>query len=302
MQKAKCEIVKISVKKAKGIIDNEMFPNQRQARAYHIHNLARAMREDRFSPGSTLTFGCIDGHRYLIDGQNRLRAVMEAEIPISFSVVEIDCEALEDVRVLYARFDKHKPRSIKDIIRAKNLSEKFDITETMCIYIWSGLRNIYNQWFNVPRENITDEDIERWMDDWVAPVGDYMELLDRHYNHSFMKKPPMIACSLLVLKYSYKKGFDFIRCLMADDGLHQGTPEKTTHDFLLNLFTNVNLGTTRSAAKFQVGNKAFSCGWNSYHKGKALATISYAQKHLNRIELSGVPLAELREADHLLIK
>lgn len=97
----------IDVKKAEAWLE-KLHPSQRNVRRHHVSTMANAMRTGRFKfTADPIRF---DNKGQLIDGQHRLRAVVEAGVPI-YSVV---CARLRDSDVAAYIDTVSAPRSVHD--------------------------------------------------------------------------------------------------------------------------------------------------------------------------------------------
>lgn len=118
----------ISPKQARAILETETYPQQRPLRPYHIAYLQGLIERGSFRPGTLISFGVIDGTRYLVNGQHTLAALGQTTGgPLWLQEEEIRVETLEEVGMLYESYDRNLARSWADLYNADLQLQQYEL-------------------------------------------------------------------------------------------------------------------------------------------------------------------------------
>jgi hypothetical protein len=124
-EKLTTRLQEIRSPEASVLLGQTIFPNQRPLRRQKVQAMAYDMQHDNFIPGTQLAFALLpDGTRYLLNGQHRLHAVIEADCPIVFEVLDMGVASLAEAKKLYKNFDVGLPRTKLDLFIADDFLDE----------------------------------------------------------------------------------------------------------------------------------------------------------------------------------
>lgn len=112
------DYVVIDAVEAQRWLDEYKYPKQRPLIRSYVRDLADAMRRGAFDAEEQLQIAVLGDQWFLVDGQNRLAAVVECGIAFEFSVQWTIAQTMYEVDVLYSRLDQGKGRTANQRISA----------------------------------------------------------------------------------------------------------------------------------------------------------------------------------------
>jgi hypothetical protein len=120
---------------ARAIVTNELYERQRQLDQAVVREYALAMLNGEFRQGTIISFCVYRGKRYLVNGQHTLHAIMLAGHPLELGIEEIAVETLEERATWFAKYDRLKLRSLKQIYEAHVMHEtlNFNKSQMVCL-------------------------------------------------------------------------------------------------------------------------------------------------------------------------
>ena len=271
------------------------FGGQRNLREHHVFLLAGEMERGTFVPHNAITFAIVDGERYLVDGQHRLKAVSLYGEPVPMPILEIPASNMDEVRRLYGNIDQGLKRSATDAIRAMGLSDEFGLAERRVQRMSGALRVIATR-FTDATSGMTRSDNRRkraltrsnavnttLLRAWEREVHRYYEIVEGGEPSivAMFDRAAVLACALLTIRHAEPEAEAFWRDAARDDGLAMHDPRKR---FIVWL---------RDAAKPKAGEigRAFAVAWRNYLKGNELKLIRYNTRsplEIERIDLDAV--------------
>lgn len=170
--------VPLSAEQAAAVIENCRYERQRDETRSpeHISVLAEQMRRGYWLPKSQIDFARLDDKLILVNGHHRMRAQMDADQTILWSIVIHPCETIEDVRKLYYRFDTNvRARSGQNILNGIAFDEVSGLSKSVGTALWRAVP-IISAGLRVGGRDKREEQVysRRMTDDRIAKA---MELL-----------------------------------------------------------------------------------------------------------------------------
>lgn len=225
---------------------------------------------------------------YLINGRNRLNAVVESGIPTMFLVEHHLCSRPVDVHRLYMHQDRGKVRSAADVYRAMGLAEALDLSNHYLRLIGEA-EHYLRSGFEVRRQLLINaEKRAEFIIDWVQEGRDWISCFGSSRSRfiAYLTASPVTAVALVILRFQPQKAMTFLTAMAHDDGLAQGTPEKALHDWILE--TRV-----RGMAEHHYA-RHIAAGWNAAFEGRSLSRIVVRDLSLP-IRIAGTPFTGKQE-------
>jgi len=100
------------------LAERNNYCGQRPLRQSHVDYLAKKMEKGLFHVATVTYAKFPDGSWVLVDGQHSLSGAVQTGIPINASIHGFECQAEEDVFILFSEIDRGMRRSQTDITRA----------------------------------------------------------------------------------------------------------------------------------------------------------------------------------------
>jgi hypothetical protein len=225
---------------------------------------------------------------FLINGRNRLSAVVDSGIAQTFLVEHHLCSRPIDVHRLYMHQDRGKPRSAADVYRAMGLAEALDLSNHYLRLIGEA-EHYLRSGFEVRRQVLINaEKRAEFIIDWVREGRDWIQCFQSSRSRfvPYFTASPVTAVALVCLRFQPQKAMEFFSAMCHDDALNQGTPEKSLHDWLLE--TRVREMAEHHYARY------VAAGWNAYYEGRALSRIVVRDLSLP-IRIAGTPFTGKQE-------
>jgi len=261
--------VTITPRFADQILQTMNYSKQRRVENSHVAALAEQLRRGQFLAGTQVAFGKLpDGTLHLVNGQHRLTAVRDANVPMEFQVVVIPCIDEHALDVLYYRFDTVIRKRSSAVVRATlGFAEEWEITATLGGGIWEAIPLIAHKLKQVPGG--------LWEPNLKTPDGRYelavpFKTQAKQYNDAIagaiktrrkrLTNGGVVAVGLLTLRDQPIKALAFWKGVADNDGLRKGDARHALVEYFAstNLMTpNVAIAVCRSA-------------WNAWARGKAL--------------------------------
>ncbi|HWX75987.1 MAG TPA: hypothetical protein VNY32_00840, partial [Candidatus Acidoferrales bacterium] len=223
------------------------FDRQRTPRDHHVILLWEEMENGTFFPHSTIAFAELDGKRYLIDGQHRLKAVSYYGKPVKMLIMIKKATSTKQIEEWYASIDQGLRRTAYDAIRAQGLSSDLGINDTQAGRVSGAVRLIASGFIDMTagvgkdkhvrmRGARSNARVSELLREWASEAKRYFELVhggETANMHLFLRAP-VIACALLTIRHSPEKARDFWYEMARDDGLRAHDPRKRFLSWLRN--------------------------------------------------------------------
>lgn len=271
---------------AEAVLAHMNFPDQRVIMKFQVDRLAAMMLEGKWQPGSQIAFVRLpDGSMLLVNGQHRMRAVVQTRMPIECQVLVIPVADIAEARVVYYRFDTVQSlRTARQVARSIGLSEHLSIPKgyvaaalQVAPILASGLRNLQGS-LRDPILATPDGQIAAIAPYW-GEVKRYSEFTgDTDFIRRKLKVTGTMAVALMTLKYQPEKAATFWSGVATDDGLGRRDPRKV----LLRDWA------TRKEVTGNIAICVAARAWNAWFEQREIQHIRAT--HLGDVSLLGTPI------------
>lgn len=266
------ESLRISPAEAQSFLDNNNFQFQRSLRPAHIAALVSAMKNGDFPPGTPICFVKTPAYLKLVDGQHRLRAQIEAQIEIDYTVITLITDKDAAASSLYTQFDIGAKRSIADRMKALNLESHINLPTKQANLLAAGAPYLKYRFGKISSSQVTQiTPLQRLEIIKEFEVGailffECMKPAENWILKAFMR-PHFVALGAYLCQYAPKQAQDFWTAIASNT--LGGTTDPRSHMF--NLAQNVETKTI-ALRRAVVISQAFIRGWNAIIEGKPLTT------------------------------
>jgi hypothetical protein len=221
---------------------------------------------------------------YLLNGYNRLGGVLASGLAVRFLVEHHHLADAAAVHDLYAVQDRGRSRSISDVLRSLGLPDELQI-RIDALKTASEAEPLIAGNFEHRQKTQTDAfGRVAFIRDWLPEIRSWVEATagTPHRLRPFVYPAPVTAVFLYILRHQPERAPAFIRAICHDDGLHVGTPEKTTLDWLQD-----NRVRTMQVASYA---RHVAAGWNAYYENRPLERLLVRDIAATRPRIAGTPL------------
>lgn len=286
MNNINTNFIKITPELAKEYI-GLIYEHQRPVNQSHVDYLADAMQKKLFDPTSNIAFAVLNGNKVLIDGQHTLRAIMKSGMPQRLMVSDYFVGQENDIARLYSHFNIGKTRTLYDSIRAYGVSERLGLKSTKINQVAAAIRYMKA---GFPRyksnERYQHEEMIELVSKWQEEAHIIYNTIDGS-EFTIKRKfcsAPSLAVLLVIVRYSPKKGVDFVH-LVNDDGLKRGDPRKAILNYMRQISQHTGTG-LRPQSAGDIARAVAKC-WGKYH---------------DDLKLNSVRLSSLDSAKNIVIR
>lgn len=231
-------VTTLDARQAQEMLDAFPYVLQRTINTANVAYYAESMKAGKWMISDPITIAHApddNGHMaaYLVNGQHRLHAVIEAKVPVTFVIQHIMHEDLDEVARLYGVLDTQKTRSIRDMGRAMRLADKFAMSEWDTKHLLSALPFLHNG-FKRGSKYLFTPDCKLEMFGEYAP---FMRVATKYFQggniklqHQARRSGPL-SVALITIRdarqvYGGEKVLNFWSAIVRDDGLKLGDPRK----------------------------------------------------------------------------
>lgn len=263
----------VSPELAQRILAEARYDGQRPIRSHHVALLADFMRRKRWTPGSQICFGSLNGRLSLVNGQHRMMAVIESGETIEFQVLIVPVSTGEELAALYYRFDvAQRQRSLAEVLNPTGIADSHGLSKSMMKSVYGAVGLITNHFQrpNYQQDPIKARSIDARLDaarSWWPFGAEYEKLVNEAPAETKKRllNQGIVSVALVTLKYQPEKARPFWSGVAADDGLRRGDPR---HTFLSDLRSRLfNQGTIEGSVR------APSVAWNAWYEGRQIKII-----------------------------
>lgn len=227
----------------------------------------------------------LQGKRYLVNGQHRLRAVINAGIPVYFDVITRIVDTERDLYADYAVIDRQLPRSTRQIIRAVNLASDLGMTEQQAgrltaamLPIASGFTASYARHDQARTVNGRMELARAWNQEAIhafATIGEGDKPRIRT-----LYTVPVFSVALVTFRFQPEKAEIFWQKVATMVNLTEDDPAYTLAEYLMRIKVH-----NRIYANIW---KACARTWNAYFTNRSLRYLKMLEGN-DPIEINGTP-------------
>lgn len=268
------------------ILDTMIYDKQRRTEKAHIATLAEEIRRDKFFGGTQIAFGQLpDSSLHLVNGQHRLRAVIEAQRQLEFQILIVPCADRQELDTLYYRFDTVMRRRTGATVRgAIGFAKEWGITNGVAGGLWEagpiiahGLKSVPGGVFE-PHLKTPDGRYEAIIP-FQRQAVQFSEAvsLASAARKKRLTNGGVVAVALLTLRDQPDKALPFWCGVAENSGLQKGDPRHALVEYLGGtplLIPNAAINVCRNA-------------WNNWFRNKAV-------KYLKATETDDVKLLGVR--------
>jgi hypothetical protein len=297
--KIKTEVETIDAKRATWLLENCHFEFQRDTNTSTAKNwidfLARQMIKGRFHPTSPLIFAVSKNNKfnYLLNGYHTLKAIVKSDCTFIMVIVTFYVENKKEASVLYTHIDIGKNRTGSQRLTALEIAKELDVKITYIGKATSAIRYIVSGFPNSHAKTmLAIEDEVYFLREWKAEIFFYFDIYKEVTVSEAMKQrvliAPVLAPSIVVLRYDFDNATTFIKRMMNGAGLDSDSPILKFRDRLIE--TRRLAGSTNVVTQGHL-SRAFAKTWNAFVKGQSMAQLKVGNKEVEKnIILNNTPL------------
>lgn len=265
-------VVTISPKSALHMIENEMWPDQRPVEHGMVGFLAEAMRRDQFNGGSSIQLAmCPQGKWYVLDGQNRLHAIVKYGAAVAIVVVRHECKSMQEIGEIYSRIDRGRGRSMVDAMRGLGLlRDETELCRTelkhfgqASVLLSADLtsKKISGANYHSRSAEARQEEMQKWR----HAAGEYFDATRTATEAKLFDRREVVAIGILTFADAPDAASAFWRAAAADDGLRATDPRKK-------MLETMRKTPATSAGMGYLSHVVAAC-WNAYVEGRDLSKV-----------------------------
>jgi hypothetical protein len=205
--------------------------------------------------------------RYLLNGRNRLMAVVESGASVPFLIEMHETEIEDDVHNLYSWQDRGRSRTVADVFRSVALEHELNLPIGHLRICGEAFQHITTE-FNPRRRWLTDAYARvAFVREWREPARLWHEALRgaRSAFRNHITASPVTAVAMVTLRDQPEKALKFWSDIATQDALRLGTPEKTLVDWLTD--NRVREHGEAHYARF------IATGWNAWFVGNEVERL-----------------------------
>lgn len=261
------------------------FDRQRPLNQNYVFLWAEEMRRGEFRAQSQIRIAICNGTQYLVDGQHRLNAQVEANVPMVYTITYTECSDEEEIGRLYSVIDRGQPRTVPQLLNAQDIDVArsfgfgpglLTVMNAASVWIESGFATTSGQISYLSR---SEDQIVRRVKEWSPAFASYHAALSGKSLSSHAGKKAkhvgMVASALLQYRYCVQNADEFWVPLAEDDGLRLGDPRKT----LLRTMEEERAYTITKERWFFASIAA----WNAWVEGRELRHVQKVKRLPPRI-------------------
>lgn len=249
------------------IIEHWVFPRQRTVRPRRVLHLARLMRNGEFAPSEIKVAILPDGRHMLLNGQHRVRAVVESGCTILVGLTTIHVEDQAMVEMLYSAEDRQGPRTINDIFIGLGLDDKLSFSRPLVNRAGAALRVIASGFDSSRNSNFQVSDIRRGdlIVEWADTIRRWDEVIGSpgHTRGSSnrVNVSGVMSVGLVTFRYQPIIAMPFWKAVRDDSGLIKGTTERRMVDYITRDMDATSCQPATAA-------RSVAAIWNAHFKGR----------------------------------
>jgi len=270
-------------------LSRNKYSRQRPLDKKKVDKYAELMVAGKFLPGQDISFGVLDGHAYLLNGQHRLHAICKSGESLWFEVKMYPARDERHLAEMYAVFDtRGTARTLAEVLIAFGVDASLGVGKDALTRITAALRLIESDFNQITHraQNLTDEEL-------VDLSSFYADAIGKFYNATRHPAPllkrPLLRASVISLgivtfhqaaeEYGEDIVGNFWKGLAGNEGLYKGDPRRTAYDHL----TTTQIETAQAvkdkkmvSAQFQ--SRYLANCWNAYIENR---NITSAKPNVN---------------------
>lgn len=271
------------------VIAERVYERQRPAEAYHVRYLADMLRRGELQPGRQIWFGLLDGRLHLIDGQHRLRALIEAGLPLGFQVEFLAVADTDELHEAYITFDRiGRPRSLSEMLASLGIAEKHELGKQVATSVFRAAFLLHYSfepphYMDDPIAVRSDKERLTYAEPYWAVARDYEKIITGApaITRRRLRSPQVMAVGLITLLHQPEMAKLFWTGLADNDGLRKHDPRHT-------LLTWLNGNAFGNGAGVPTGAVATALAWNAFFAHRTIETLKVGS--VVSIRIAGTPI------------
>jgi len=267
------------------------YEYERPLKKWRVDFLVAEIERGGFEQGRQISFALFDGKLIRVNGQHRLRAVVETGEAQTF-MVEVKPVADEhELAALYATYD-NESRTLSEtagpLMKKGDLGKEEVATLLRSVqFIYTGFRKADDRQAATMRSHVMRNQVAAL---WYPYAARYFELTEQAPGNgkAALRRQSVAAVALYTLKFQPQKAAEFWQGLAMDDGLRRTDPRKS-------LLEKLRSGDEARSVVFQM--HAVAAAWNAFFAGRKLKEV---RVRLNKpFRIAGTPVMVQRLDEEL---
>ena len=228
---------------ARFILNEYNYEDNREIRKEHVRELTNHLlngtMRNHISMPKFAVCGFEKNKVVLVDGNHTVNAIVNAQRSYPTFAVFYNCAMIADLEDLYVSLDRNLPRRLSDFFEAYQLDDAtgFYLKKQKQMIIsgirlfQSGLTSYRTERTNQLEKHELVSSVLCW-----APEMRMYENLRANAEPTIkrrMRCAPLVATSLLIMRFHPNKGNEFFNKVFSGDNLHAGTPEHALYNYIL---------------------------------------------------------------------
>ncbi len=269
-----------------------MHSVMRAVREAHVNYLAKEMARGMFGSATIAFADCKEnGRRFIVNGNHTLRAIVRSGVTLYLTVEHNECDTMDQVRHLYATYDKNLLRGRADSLRAYRAGEVLGITQTDVAALSAGVAFIlqdFGKFGGGQGGRIPDDVLLREMKQWIAPFGQLLVAVGAAstgpWHRRIIRRRAVLAVALITMRYQHERAFTFWQSVVTAEGVSRHSPALRLRDFLMEMA--LESGGAVGLNSNEIATTVAYC-WNKHYKNERIVQmkVSYDKP----LEIAGAP-------------
>jgi len=270
---------------AQVVLDVMNYDRQRPTYAHHVALIADLIFRRKWTAGSQIAFGRLAGRLHLINGQHRMRGVIQANVPIEVQVIIHDVRSEDELAALYYRFDVvSRQRSNREVLNAVGVAEKQGVTHATAEAVYAASAMLAN---GLSMQSYQHNHKHRSVDHRLDLAAEWWPAA-RVAEAALSKAAPVMRRRILAasvfgpmlatMRYAQTEAMEFWRGVAENDGLRRGDARWLLVNALVE--ASERGGGSRRTAQCALA-------WNAWYETRKLSILKVPQNYVLR--LAGTP-------------
>lgn len=266
-----------------------LYEKQRPLKNWSVTYISKTMQDGKFAPGTPIDIAILNGNQYLINGQHRLHAVIEADTELAFTIIEHYVNSMDDIASLYTVIDRGAPRTRADSDRVFGMGEKYDLTNVQVNKLSAAIAFIMGNFKKLSKENkILDKEISEEYPKYIESYRAFEEAIEGCATDMKIKIHRLSPLSVALTTFLHQRDIaeTFWRDVALDDGLRLGDPAKVLSRFILKVSRDSKRDGNCISNEYIA--RGVARAWNAYYEGERLEKITIKDPY-GQIRIIGTP-------------
>jgi hypothetical protein len=251
------------------------YEHQRTVRNHRVAFLAEEMKRDQFKQDTTLEISCVNGKKFLTDGQHRLAAIIASNKQQRFVVVERTLESEDALAFDYTRTDKNMVRTTADDYRVLLLENELGLTPTQVNKLGAAVAVVFSNFMSKFGKMHLDDKL-RLMREYNDAYGDFLETVAGCPGDMWkrLNRRATLGVAIVTFRHSTltygSKVEEFWNGIALDDGLRAGDARKVALRHILSTGMEGGAqGGSKSVSTWEYSSRVIANCFNAYVAGQS---------------------------------